>query len=254
MARILVIEDEEDLQAVLEYNLKQAGHDVVVKGTGHSGLKAVRERRPDLILLDIMLPDISGTEVCKTLKRSVDTRTIPVIIASAKGEEIDRVLGFELGADDYVVKPFSVRELLLRITRVLARGAVVEAEPRAVLEFGVLKLDRDAHKLWVDGVEVELTALEFKLLLTLYERRNRVQSRAALLDDVWGIKADVTTRTVDTHVKRLREKLGPAGDYVETVRGVGYRFADAPGSILDDSASGPVSQLESLVPSKRYVE
>ena len=214
MARILVIEDEADLQEVLEYNLRQAGHDVVVKGTGQEGLRATRERRPDLIVLDIMLPDVSGLEVCKALKKAPETRSIPIIMASAKGEEIDRVLGFELGADDYVVKPYSIRELLLRVQTILRRGGAGDAEPRALIEFGRLKLDRDAHRVWVEGAEIELTALEFKLLLTLYERKNRVQTRAALLDDVWGIKADITTRTVDTHVKRLREKLGPAGDYV----------------------------------------
>jgi two-component system phosphate regulon response regulator PhoB len=148
---------------------------------------------------------------------------------TAKGEEIDRVVGFELGADDYVVKPFSVRELLLRIQAVLRRGAEHPVEePPGRVEFGCLTFDRAAHRAWVDTVEVELTALEFKLLVTLYDRRDRVQSRATLLDDVWGITADITTRTVDTHVKRLREKLAAARDYIETVRGVGYRFVAAP--------------------------
>jgi two-component system phosphate regulon response regulator PhoB len=239
MARILVIEDEEDLRAVLEYNLCQAGHEVVLRASGQGGLKAVRERRPDLILLDVMLPDISGTEVCKALKRAPETATIPIIMASARGEEIDRVLGFELGADDYVVKPYSLRELLLRISRVLSRTSDAPAPSQGTIEFGVLRLDRDAHRTWVNGVEMELTALEFKLLMTLYERKNRVQTRATLLDDVWGIKADVTTRTVDTHVKRLREKLGCAGDYVETVRGVGYRFADSPDGPSPESDQAP---------------
>ena len=149
------------------------------------------------------------------------------MMLTAKGEEIDRVVGFELGADDYVVKPFSVRELVLRVQAVLRRASA-EEQPQAIVEFGVLRIDRDAHRAWVDGKEVELTALEFKLLVMLYDRRNRVQTREALLQDVWGIDADMTTRTVDTHVKRLREKLGPAGEYIETVRGVGYRFADSP--------------------------
>lgn len=242
MARILVIEDEADLQEVLDYNLRQHGHEVIVKGSGQDGLRAMRERRPDLIILDIMLPDVSGLEVCKALKKAPETRSIPIIMASARGEEIDRVLGFELGADDYVVKPYSVRELLLRVQTVLRRGGAPDGESRTAIEFGRLRLDRDAHRVWVDGSEVELTALEFKLLLTLYERKNRVQTRAALLDDVWGIKADITTRTVDTHVKRLREKLGPAGEYVETVRGVGYRFAESPDSASME-ATGPVSGL-----------
>ena len=228
MARILVVEDEQDLQQVLAYNLKQAGHEAVVTKLGTEGLRMAREQRPDLVLLDLMLPDIPGTEVCKQLKESSATRGVPVMMLTAKGEEIDRVVGFELGADDYVVKPFSVRELLLRIQAILRRGKgeTVEGEPS--VEFGRLRIDRGAHRTWVDGVEIELTALEFKLLVTLYDRRNRVQTRTVLLDDVWGIQADITTRTVDTHVKRLREKLEGARDYVETVRGVGYRFVSAP--------------------------
>jgi two-component system phosphate regulon response regulator PhoB len=187
-----------------------------------------REERPDLILLDIMLPDISGIEVCKAVREDPQTRNIPVVMLTARGEEIDRVVGFELGADDYVVKPFSVRELLLRIHAILRRGRAPVPDVPASVQFGCLKVDREAHRIWVDGQEVELTALEFKLLLTLYDRRNRVQTRAVLLDDVWGIQADITTRTVDTHVKRLREKLEGARDYVETVRGVGYRFVGSP--------------------------
>jgi two-component system phosphate regulon response regulator PhoB len=149
---------------------------------------------------------------------------------TAKGEEIDRVIGFELGADDYVVKPFSVRELLLRVNAVLRRSA--SDGEGATTQFGMLRVDRGAHRVWVDSDEIELTALEFKLLLTLHDRRNRVQTRDALLSDVWRIDADVTTRTVDTHVKRLREKLGPAGVYVQTVRGVGYRFAERPDEVV----------------------
>jgi len=228
MARILVIEDEEDLRQVLEYNLRQAGHEILAAKQGDEGLRLAREHRPDLVLLDLMLPDISGTEVCKALKDAPPTRAIPVIMLTARGEEIDRVVGFELGADDYVVKPFSVRELLLRIQAILRRGKTESRDDSALVEFGKLRIDREAHRVWVDGVEIELTALEFKLLVMLYERRNRVQTRSALLDDVWGIQADITTRTVDTHVKRLREKLEAARDYVETVRGVGYRFVGSP--------------------------
>lgn len=224
MAKILVIEDEPDLQQVLEYNLRQSGHDVLLAGRGEDGLRLAREHLPDLVLLDLMLPDISGTEVCKSLRDGATTRKVPVIMLTARGEEIDRVVGFELGADDYVVKPFSVRELLLRIQAILRRRKGDEQEAEPTIQFGCLKIDREAHRVWVEGREVELTALEFRLLLTLYDRRNRVQTRAALLDDVWGIQADITTRTVDTHVKRLREKLDAARDYVETVRGVGYRF------------------------------
>ena len=228
MARIVIIEDEQDLQEVLTYNLRQEGHETVSAGTGRDGLKVIRDRTPDLVLLDLMLPDISGVEVCRTLKQQPGTKEVPVIMLTAKGEEVDRVVGFELGADDYVVKPFSVRELLLRIKAVLRRNGG-ETAPTARFDFGGLRVDREAHRVWVGGQEVVLTALEFKLLTTLYDRRNRVQTRNVLLNDVWGIEADITTRTVDTHVKRLREKLGEAGMYVETVRGVGYRFAETPG-------------------------
>ena len=227
MARILVIEDESDLQQVLDYNLGQAGHQVLAALRAQDGLRLAREHHPDLVVLDLMLPDLAGTEVCKILKRDPKTRDIPVLMLTAKGEEIDRVLGFELGADDYVVKPFSVRELLLRIQAILRRGRGDEPE-KPVADFGVLRMDRTAHRAWVEDGEIELTALEFKLLVTLYERRNRVQTRAVLLDEVWGIEAELTTRTVDTHVKRLREKLGVARDYIETVRGVGYRFKERP--------------------------
>jgi two-component system, OmpR family, phosphate regulon response regulator PhoB len=225
MARILVIEDEKDLQTLLVYNLKQAGHEVFAASQGNDGLRLAREQRPDLVLLDLMLPDRSGTEVCRALKQESATRGIPVMMVTAKGEEIDRVLGFELGADDYVVKPFSVRELMLRIQVVLKRGRR-EEDAAPMVNFGCLAIDRDAHRVWVEGKEVELTALEFKLIVTLHDRRNRVQTRSTLLEDVWGMSAEVSTRTVDTHVKRLREKLGAASEYIETVRGVGYRFTD----------------------------
>jgi two-component system phosphate regulon response regulator PhoB len=241
MARVLVVEDEADLQAVLEYNLKAAGYDVLVAGDAAQGLALAREQRPDLVLLDLMLPDASGLEVCRTLKGEAETRDIQVMMVTAKGEEIDRVVGFELGADDYVVKPFSTRELLLRVQAVLRRrqgrgeaGGEAQADEGASIRFGCLVVDRDAHRVFVNGAEVQLTALEFKLLGTLYDRRDRVQSRGTLLEDVWDASAEMATRTVDTHVKRLREKLGPAGDYIETVRGVGYRFIAAP----PDASSG----------------
>ena len=229
MARILAIEDEADLLQVLEYNLRQAGHEPLVADSGKTGLEIARSEHPDLVLLDLMLPDLSGTEICKALKSDEETKHIPIIMLTARGEEIDRVLGFELGAEDYVVKPFSVRELMLRVQALLRRSLPTDSPTREQdIEFGGLKIDRAAHRAWVDQEEIELTALEFKLLVTLYDRRNRVQTRSALLDDVWGIQADITTRTVDTHVKRLREKLAGARDYIETVRGVGYRFVDSP--------------------------
>ena len=225
MIRVLVIEDEADLREVLDYNLTKEGYRVTLVATGGEGLRLAREQQPDLILLDLMLPDTTGSAVCKTLKKDQATRDIRVIMVTAKGEEIDRVVGFELGADDYVVKPFSVRELLLRVNAVLRRK---DAPVTDFVEFGELRIDPAAHRAWVAGAEVALTTLEFKLLLTLYERKNRVQTRSVLLSDIWGIEADITTRTVDTHVKRLREKLKSVGRYIETVRGVGYRFTEAP--------------------------
>jgi two-component system phosphate regulon response regulator PhoB len=225
MARVLVIEDEADLREVLDYNLTKEGHRVTLVATGAEGLRVAREQQPELILLDLMLPDATGTSVCKTLKKDPATREIRVIMVTAKGEEIDRVVGFELGADDYVVKPFSVRELLLRVGAVLRRKETASSD---FVEFGELRIDPAAHRAWVADIEIALTTLEFKLLLTLYERKNRVQTRSVLLNDIWGIEADITTRTVDTHVKRLREKLKSVGRYIETVRGVGYRFTESP--------------------------
>lgn len=227
--RILIVEDEHDLASVLEYNLKREGYDTRVATTGSAALSLAIEEPPSLVLLDLMLPDLSGVEVCRRLKQHAALRAVPVIMITARGEEIDRVVGFEVGADDYIVKPYSVRELLLRVQAVLRRTRPPQqSEPARAVTFGRLAVDEEAHRVRVDGNDVVLTALEFRLLWTLLQRRGRVQSRDTLLNDVWGISADVTTRTVDTHVKRLREKLGPAGAYVETLRGVGYRFADRP--------------------------
>ena len=225
---VLVIEDEVDLATTLEYNLRAEGFQVRLAHSGKQGLTAATsEPLPDVIVLDLMLPDLSGTEICRRLREQERTRDVPVIMCTAKGEEIDRVVGFEVGADDYLVKPFSVRELILRVRALLRRTQRSEGES-SVVRFGRLKLDRDAHRAWVDDLEVSLTALEFRLLHAFLTRRGRVQSRDALLDEVWGMDADVTTRTVDTHVKRLREKLGEAGTYIETLRGVGYRFKGEP--------------------------
>ena len=225
--RILVVEDERDLQSVLTFNLRDAGYDVLSAFGGAEGLRLAGREAPHLVLLDLMLPDLPGTDVCRQLKADPATRDIPIIMLTAKGQEADRVLGFELGADDYVVKPFSVRELLLRVQAILRRRSE-QAAPGEMIRFGVLRIDPGAHRVWVEDREVAVTALELRLLRTLFDRRNRVQSRADLLSDVWGIDADITTRTVDTHVKRLREKIGPAGAYIETVRGVGYRFKERP--------------------------
>jgi two-component system phosphate regulon response regulator PhoB len=236
MSLILIVEDEADLQQVLAYNLRQAGHEVLTASTGEAALALVRQRPPDLVVLDLMLPGVTGIEVCRLIKSDPTTRQVAVLILTAKGAEIDRVVGFELGADDYVVKPFSVRELALRIQAILRRGQAPAETGRSV-EFGKLRIDRDAHRVWVEDKEVPLTALEFRLLGALFDRRDRVQSRATLLDEVWGVSSELETRTVDTHVKRLREKLGAAGPYIETVRGVGYRFCASPDSASPSSSS-----------------
>lgn len=222
---ILIVEDERDLATTLEYNLEREGYQTRAAYSGEEAISlAQKAPHPDLILLDLMLPDIPGTEVCRRLRGIKETRNIPVVMATAKGDEIDRVVGFEVGADDYVPKPFSVRELVLRIRAVLRRTQTVDPEPGQDLAFGDLRVDQQAHQVWMGEDEIILTALEFKLLTTLLSRKGRVQTRKQLLDDVWGIQADVSTRTVDTHVKRLRHKLREAGDYIETLRGVGYRF------------------------------
>ena len=225
---ILIVEDEQDLVSTLEYNLQREGYETRSALTGKAALElATTPPVPDLVLLDLMLPDISGSEICRELRANDLTRAVPVIIVTAKGDEIDRVVGFEVGADDYVVKPFSVRELMLRVRAILRRARPSEA-PGGEIVYGQLRIDRAGHRCWVSDQEIHPTALEFRLLLTMLERRGRVQTRDMLLRDVWGIEADVTTRTVDTHVKRLRQKLGRAGSYVETLRGVGYRFKTNP--------------------------
>ncbi|TVR02944.1 MAG: response regulator [Deltaproteobacteria bacterium] len=228
---VLIVDDEPDLLEMVEFNLEKAGFRVLTAANGADAMELARAELPSLILLDLMLPDVQGTEVCRTLKSDARTRDIPIIMVTARGEEIDRVVGFELGAEDYVVKPFSPRELVLRVKAMLkrmARPSVEEPAKDAVLHFGDIKVDQGRHRVWVGEEEVQLTALEFRLLSTFIRRRGRVQSRERLLDDVWGIDVEVTTRTVDTHVKRLREKLLGAGQYIETVRGVGYRFSERP--------------------------
>ncbi|MEO0323171.1 MAG: response regulator transcription factor [Myxococcota bacterium] len=227
-SRILVVEDESDLAELVAFNLKQAGHVVATAATGATALAEIRRQRPDLVVLDVMLPDITGLEVCRRLRRDESTSRLPVLMLTAKGEEVDRVVGFEVGADDYVVKPFSPRELLLRIEAILRRmGAQAEEGPQTIT-VGELVIDVPGHRCVVEGEEISLTALEFRLLLDLAKRRGRVQSRNALLERVWGYAPGIETRTVDTHVKRLREKLGSASAYIETVRGVGYRMRAEP--------------------------
>ena len=192
----------------------------------------IQSNSPDLILLDLMLPDGSGLDFCKRIKSKDKFNNIPIIILTAKDDEVDKVVGFELGADDYVTKPFSVRELILRIKAILKRKTISShsenVDSNESKEFGKLKIDADSHEVFIDNNEIILTALEFKLLKHLVDRRGRVQTRDQLLSDVWGYSAQITTRTVDTHVKRLREKLGIMGKHVETIRGVGYRFSRTP--------------------------
>jgi two-component system phosphate regulon response regulator PhoB len=222
---ILVVEDEKDLLDLMLFNLKQGGFDTVAASDGQQALEVLRHRIPDLIMLDLMLPGVPGTEVCRQLKSSPRTKHVPVIMVTARGEEVDRVVGFELGADDFVSKPFSLRELLLRVRAVLRRGANGESD---VLQekVGPLRIDPVAHRAFVGDEEIALTALEFKLLATFMSRVGRLQTRPALLRDVWNMNADLQTRTVDTHIKRLREKLGSGRDLIETVRGSGYRMLD----------------------------
>ncbi len=223
---ILIVDDERDLVQVVEFNLRQAGFETASAFDGEQALALVKQRVPDLIVLDLMLPDIPGTEICRNLKSNPRTKNVPVIMLTARGDEVDRVVGFELGADDFVTKPFSVRELVLRVKAILRRGAGVEEE-RLREKVGPVRVDPTAHRAFVGAAEIELTALEFKLLSTFMSRLGRVQTREMLLQDVWEMSSELQTRTVDTHVKRLREKLGPEGrDLIETVRGVGYRMLD----------------------------
>ena len=227
--KILIIEDEPDIRRNLEYNLGREGFNASSVGSLDEAGEKLKSKKFDLILLDLMLPDGSGLDLCKKIKSNSETEATPIIILTAKDDEVDKVVGFELGADDYVTKPFSVRELILRIKAILKRSdtktkEVVEVER----QFGDLKIDVDSHEVHVDSQLIELTALEFRLLKELVDKRGRVQSRDQLLSEVWGYNAEVTTRTVDTHIKRLREKLGSMGKYVQTIRGVGYKFSRTP--------------------------
>lgn len=220
---ILVVDDEPDIVEIVQYNLEKAGYTVLIAHDGATALQKARETTPSLIILDLMLPGLEGTDVCRILKQDDRTRTIPIIMLTAKSEEVDRVVGLELGADDYVVKPFSPRELVLRAKAILRRFS---ADEHAVgpIKVGHLTIDIDGHQVALQDVPIKLTATEFKLLVTLFQRRGRVQTRDELLNVVWGYDYMGYGRTVDAHVKRLREKLGDAGTTIETVRGVGYLF------------------------------
>jgi len=222
---ILVVEDEPDLRDLVVHHLQTAGLTVISCGTGAEGLALARVHRPHLVLLDLMLPDIQGVEVCRRLRADPVTASASIIMLTARTSEGDRVLGFESGADDYVQKPFSTRELVLRVRAVLRRrDKTTEPSAEPLLTAGGITIDEARHQVHVAGEEIKMTALEFRLLTTLLTRRGRVQTRQMLLEDVWGLSPELQTRTVDTHVKRLRERLGPAGDFIETVRGVGYCF------------------------------
>ncbi|MSR65216.1 MAG: response regulator transcription factor [Verrucomicrobiae bacterium] len=222
---VLVVDDEQDVLDLLVYNLQKAGFKTIAARDGVTALQKARENLPAMVVLDLMLPQMDGLEVCKRLKSDPKTGAIPILMLTARAEEMDRVVGLELGADDYVTKPFSPREVVLRVKSILRR-AKGESKPTEVHKSGDLTVDLARHEASVKGKVVDLTATEFKLLAMLMERRGRVQTRDRLLTDVWGYEGDIDTRTVDTHVRRLREKLGKTADCIETVRGVGYRFAD----------------------------
>jgi len=221
--RILLIEDEPDIAEVLQYNLQKEGFEVESARRGDTGLEAVRREAPDLVLLDLMLPGMDGLEVTRILKRDSATSRLPIVMLTARGEELDRIVGLELGADDYISKPFSPREVVLRVKAVLRRLQHEETSSEH-LEVGGIRIDVAGHQLRVRGKEVPLTATEFRLLRLLMERAGRVQTRGQLLSDVWGYAEDIDSRTVDTHIRRVRRKLGPEADRIETVIGVGYRL------------------------------
>ena len=221
--KVFIVEDEPDLRDTLKYNLENEGFSVEAFSNGEAFLGSVDKNKPNLVILDLMLPGLSGLDVCRKLRSNDNYDGIGIVMLTAKSEEIDRIVGFELGADDYVTKPFSVRELILRV-KVLLKKRTDDGANEQILEFGPILMNLDAHEVSIDGKIVNLTALEFKLLKHLLKRKGRVQTRDQLLGDVWGYSSEVTTRTVDTHIKRLREKLGEPGDLIQTIRGVGYRF------------------------------
>jgi two-component system phosphate regulon response regulator PhoB len=223
--KILVVDDEPDALELVEFNLRQAGYEVSSAADGAEALKKARSTIPDLVVLDLMLPEMDGLEVCKVLRRDPATARIPIVMLTAKAGEVDRILGLELGADDYITKPFSPRELVLRVKNVLQRHQQATT-PRERLAFGDLVIDQPRHEVTWRARPIDLTATEFRLLTVLAERAGRVQSRDQLLRDVWHYESLIDTRTVDTHMRRLREKLGPAAKHLDTVRGVGYRFVE----------------------------
>jgi two-component system phosphate regulon response regulator PhoB len=222
---ILIIEDEKDIVDLIAYHLKQSGFSVISALDGPSGLELARKKRPGLIILDLMLPGMDGKDVCRSLKSNPATQSAPILMLTAKAEEMDRVIGFELGADDYVTKPFSPRELVLRVKAILRRKEASK-ESEKTMRVDDLFIDIDRHQVSVKGHSIRLTSTEFKLLVELAAHRGRVQTREHLLDKVWGYTYEGYARTVDTHIRRLREKLGSTGDLIETIRGVGYRIRE----------------------------
>ncbi len=222
--RVLVVDDEPEIVALVVYHLAKAGYRVSSANTGPDALLLASQERPSLIVLDLMLPGINGYEVLERLRSEESTRGVAVLMLTARREEPDRIRGLSLGADDYLTKPFSPQELVLRVGAILRRVSAPRREEADVVNVGVIAIDRSAHRVSVDGEDVELTPTEFKLLLTLAERRGRVQARGHLLETVWEAAPDIQTRTVDMHIQRLRAKLGPAGELIETVRGFGYRL------------------------------
>ncbi len=223
--KILIVEDEKNIAELVTYNLEKSGFDCVTTNNGEDALVILQKHEIDLVILDIMLPQMDGLEACRRIRRGNRTSSTPIIMLTAKGEETDRIVGFELGANDYVVKPFSPRELVLRVKSIL-NYTTQKAETKEILTMENLTVDIAKHKVFVNNEDIKLTAMEFKLLVLLMQRKGRVQSRDVLLEDIWDMSTDVTTRTIDTHVKCLRHKLGEIGSFIETVRGLGYRFKE----------------------------
>jgi len=225
-AQILIVEDDHHIAKLLRYNLEKSGFTCLSAITGEDALKILDQSSVDLIILDIMLPKMDGFETCRLIRKDQRSAHIPIIMLTAKGEEVDRIVGLELGADDYMVKPFSPRELILRVKAILRRNPAPKNDSKEILQAGAITIDIPRHRVTINQKPVDLSPLEFKLLNILLQRRGRVQTRDVLLNDVWGISAEVTTRTIDTHVKLLRQKLGRAGDLIQTVRGIGYKIGD----------------------------
>ena len=226
ISKILIVEDEPDIRDTLSYNFEKEGFKVLSSSDGKSALKLLESNKPNIVILDLMLPDMSGLDLCRQIKNDKMLSNTSIIMLTAKSEEVDRIVGFELGADDYVTKPFSVRELILRVKVLIKKQTTTEQKDTSI-SLGSIYMNLDAHEVKINQQDIILTALEFKLLRHLLQRKGRVQTRDQLLGDVWGYSSEVTTRTVDTHIKRLREKLGVVADYIQTIRGVGYKFTIA---------------------------